>query len=103
MTGACDKRNELMESFARLLGPKREAAFLTLDARQVEKALGQFGLPQRTVTFRHDPSASSGRPYSMEEWSGLPHERITRNEDFRTLDDLADRAGTITRLLPADF
>jgi RNA polymerase sigma factor (sigma-70 family) len=96
--------DSLVNSFAETLGPDRHEAFLTLGVEQVEKALGRFGTPQRAITLSRQPSSPDGEPrYAISEQYKLPTETGNFTSDAIEFEQLKERVGTITRLLPSDF
>jgi hypothetical protein len=96
--------DELMKSFAQVLGPQRNAAYLTLGSEQVEKALAGFGGWERVVTFSYNPAAPEGRPrYSVRDDRKDPSNHMVNNSDYKRIEEIVDRAGTIVRFLPPDF
>jgi RNA polymerase sigma factor (sigma-70 family) len=96
--------DELQASFAQVLGPERNAAYLALGSEQVEKALVGFGGVERTVTFSYNPNAADGKsPYVVRDARKDPHNSSTNVSDYKSLEEVADRAGTVVRFLPPDF
>jgi hypothetical protein len=93
----------LLKTFAETLGPERYSAFLALGVEQVEKSLGRFGAPQRTITFSRVTAGDNSVHYSMRENLRLPKENGNYTSDFKNFHDLAQQAGTIVKLLPVDF
>lgn len=93
----------LLRTFAETLGPERYSAFLALGIEQVEKSLGRFGAPQRTITFSRMTTDDNSVHYSMREVSRLPKENGNYSSDFKNFDDLAQQAGSIVKLLPSGF
>lgn len=93
----------MMKSFAETLGPERATAFMALGSEQVENVLGRFGAAQRTVTFSYDP-AKGKAPYEMRDEVRVQGWGTSNSSsDYKTLQEAVDRAGTIAKLLPADF
>jgi hypothetical protein len=93
----------LLKTFAETLGPERYSAFLALGMEQVEKSLGRFGAPQRTITFSRTTAGDNSVHYSMRENLRLPKENGNYTSDFKNFDALAQQAGSIVKLLPAGF
>jgi RNA polymerase sigma factor (sigma-70 family) len=93
--------DELVNSFAHVLGPERYAAYATLGAAQVENALGGFGAVERVVTFSYDPNAKS--PYSMREDRSSPGSHSNSSSSFGNIEELSKRADTVMRFVPPDF
>jgi RNA polymerase sigma factor (sigma-70 family) len=95
----------LMKSFADTLGPERNAAYVALGSSQVERALGQFGAAQRTVTFSVNPATAGGAKgnisvkmdYKSSDGSG------NSSSNFPNLEEAQKFAGTVGRLVPPDF
>lgn len=95
----------LMKSFADTLGPERNAAYVALGASQVERALGQLGAAQRTVTFSLDPAVEGGAKarvlvkmdYKSSNGSG------GSSSTFSSMEEAREYAGTVGRLVPPDF
>ena len=95
--------DNMLKTFADTLGPERHNAFLALGAEQMEKALGRFGTPQRTLTFSQTRGSGDDVHYALHETFRLPKENGNYSSDFKTFDELINQAGTIANLLPADF
>ncbi len=93
----------LLKTFAETLGPERYNAFLALGVEQVEKSLGRFGAPQRTITFSRTVAADNSVSYAMHESLKLPRENGNYTSDFKSFADLAQQAGPIVKLLPPTF
>ncbi|MFT3870956.1 MAG: sigma-70 family RNA polymerase sigma factor [Nibricoccus sp.] len=94
--------DELMGGIAQTLGEDRNAAFLTLCADQVEKALGAFGALERNLTVSRQSDTSKSR-YSARDEKKSPGSHSTSTCDYKNREELLKRVGTITKLLPADF
>lgn len=94
--------DELMKSVEQTLGPDRNAAFQTLGADQIEKALGAFGATERKLTVTSQPDSKHSR-YLANDERIAPGSRSNSSTNYKTKDDLVNRVGTIAKLLPADF
>lgn len=92
----------LMDGIARTLGQERNAAFVTLCADQVEKALGSFGATERNLTVSKQSDTKKSQ-YSARDEKKSPGSHHTSTSDYKNREDLLKRVGTITKLLPADF
>jgi hypothetical protein len=94
--------DEMMGAFRQTLGPDRYAAFVTLGAEQLEKALANFGAQERTITFSYDPKQKT--PYTTrDEFRMGQGSNSVRTSSFTSRENLEMRFGTISRLVPADF
>ena len=106
--GGGDIYDQLLDVFSRTLGPERNAAFLTLAADQVERALGSFGAENRTLTFTRNPLDQDARgkkpAYTLQDkrvrGEGTTSEGILRFSDLRALNV---QYGVFAKLLPPDF
>jgi hypothetical protein len=100
--------DEMMHTFADVLGPERNDAFLKIGAEHVEVSLGRFGTAERNYTFSYDPTEPSGQPYFLLDKVIQKNSkgRISGHTDttrFQSFEDLAVRVGPIVSLLPADY
>ena len=94
--------DELMQSFADTLGRERNGYFQKLGSAQVERALGQFGVAERSLTLSYDPKAT-GTPYAVNVRHKLPGEGGSSSGEFKTRQEALAWLGTAGRLVPADF
>ena len=94
--------DELLAGFSHALGPERHAAFVTLGTEQVDRALGRFGVVQRTLTVTRDP-ASDHRHYMVWDEQAWAGNRGATTGNYRSREELMSRVGAIMNLLPADF
>jgi RNA polymerase sigma factor (sigma-70 family) len=95
--------DELMKSFAGTLGRERNGIFLKLGAEQVERALGQFGAVERTVTVAFNPASDRTSYWVTEELNSGVLYHSNREDGYRDLQEVEHRYGTIIKLLPAGF
>jgi hypothetical protein len=93
----------VLKTFADTLGPERYRAFVALGAEEMEKALGRFGTPQRTITFSRIVGADKVVRYAMREELKLPQERGNYTSEFKTYEELAQQGGAMVKLLPPTF
>lgn len=94
--------DDLMKSFADTLGPDRNAVFQVLGGARVESSLGFFGAAERTVSFSVEGSDAQKR-YKVSIRRNRPGESGTSTSSFDSLQKASDWAGTVSRLIPADF
>lgn len=94
--------DQFLRNFAQTLGPERHAAFLTLGAEQVERALGRFGAAQRTVTVSVD-GGTPQRPFKIRDEQLVSGGRNSSSSQVRSREELEERIGPIAKLLPPDL
>lgn len=95
--------DDLIRDFAATLGPERHGAFLTLAAGEMERSLGGLGTAERTITFSRAGVHNAARPFYVREAQTIGAGVTTRTVEFKTYEEMAAWAGTVTRLLPKDF
>jgi RNA polymerase sigma factor (sigma-70 family) len=98
-----DVYDRMLQTFAETLGPERNNAFFTLGLEELEKTLGRFGTPQRTIKFSRTDATDGSVRYAMQEHLKLPKENGNYTSDFASFAELTRQAGAIVKLLPADF
>jgi RNA polymerase sigma factor (sigma-70 family) len=103
--------DQVLDAFGNTLGPDRNAAFLTLEADQLEKVLGHFGGEIKTVTIGRNTQPGDQNQYLVTDRSlyRLKDAHGETNDDswsttgFRDRAAIVDRFGALTQLLPPDF
>ncbi len=99
--------DEVMKAFAQTLGAERNAAFLTLGAEKVEKALGRFGAEQRTVTITRvaesDGAGGKTEAVLVRDERRTPNGTNNSSSAYKTFAEAAGKMGTLAKLVPPDF
>lgn len=99
--------NELMRDFASTLGPERDEVYRSLGAEQVELALSRFGAAERTVTVsRKAPGEGAQKTDKLivvRDETRTRGSSSTSSSDYKDLNEVATRIGTLVRLLPPNF
>ncbi|HEX2099434.1 MAG TPA: sigma-70 family RNA polymerase sigma factor, partial [Candidatus Synoicihabitans sp.] len=95
--------DQLIGAFADTLGTERHEAFVTLGLDQVERVLGRFGTPARSLTFSRKADVNGEPRYVMRENYQLPDQSGNHTSGPMTLAQIKERAGTVGRFLPPDF
>ena len=103
--------DQVLDAFSSTLGPDRNAAFLTLEADQLERVLGHFGGDIKTVTIGRNAQPGTQDEYRVSDRSlyrlkdahGETVDDSSRTTDYRDRAAVVDRFGTLTQLLPPDF
>ncbi len=99
--------NELMQGFAATLGPERDEAYRSLGAEQVETALGRFGAAERTVTASRKVLIAGAKPTDkmivVRDETRTATGSNANSSDYKDLNEVAARIGTLVRLLPPNF
>jgi RNA polymerase sigma factor (sigma-70 family) len=103
--------DQVLDAFSNTLGPDRNAAFLTLEADQLEKVLGHFGGEIKTVTIgrntqpgaKNQYEATDRSLYRLKDAHGETVDDSSNTTDYRDRAAVVDRFGALTQLLPPDF
>jgi DNA-directed RNA polymerase specialized sigma24 family protein len=103
--------DQVLDAFGNRLGPDCNAAFLTLEADQLEKVLGHFGGEIKTVTIGRNTQPGARNQYEVTDRSlyrlkdahGETVDDSSNTTDYRDRAAVVDRFGALTQLLPPDF
>ncbi len=99
--------DELMARFAATLGAERDEAYRSLGAEQVETVLGRFGAAERTVTVSRklpgEGVKQTDKLIVVSEQTRTKGSSSSSSGDYKDLDEVATRIGTLVRLIPPNF